>query len=208
MKDRFIVRETTIKVPANNKDGFKERRLALICVMNEDTGIIFPHPISSFIKSHYRSGSGSINTQLNPAREVAKFLNYILQRIENEDSLFIELRDKGIFGLKVKYGSLYLTHKTREGLSVGSVHRIERYLTKFYYYLQNEGLIDNFEIEYKSNFITNKSDVISPFKHYSLHGVVPAKLSLPAIRNKVKYAKCFLFLIAFLRLEFSPSYPI
>lgn len=39
-------------------------------------------------------------------------------------------------------------------------------------------------------------------------GVVPAKLSLPAIRNKVKYAKCFLFLIAFLRLEFSPSYPI
>jgi hypothetical protein len=29
-------------------------------------------------------------------------------------------------------------------------------------------------------------------------GVVPAKLSLPAIRNKVKYAKYFLFLIAFL----------
>lgn len=39
-------------------------------------------------------------------------------------------------------------------------------------------------------------------------GVVPAKLSLPAIRNKVKYAKCFLFLSAFLRLEFFPSYPI
>ena len=39
-------------------------------------------------------------------------------------------------------------------------------------------------------------------------GVVPAKLSLPAIRNIVKYAKCFQFLIAFLRWEFSPSYPI
>lgn len=40
-KWRFVVRETTIKVTVNNENGFKEKRVALICVMNEDTGIIY-----------------------------------------------------------------------------------------------------------------------------------------------------------------------
>ena len=176
LKERFVVKETTIKIPVNNKDGFKEKRIALICVMNEDTGIVYPHPISSFIKNHYRDNgnSGSINSQLNPAREVVKFLNYILERVADEDPLFIELKDKGIFGLKVLHGSLYLTHKTREGsCNKDTVERIEKYLTKFYYFLKNEGIINDLEVTYKLNYNTNSNDIVSPFRHYSLHTEFP-----------------------------------
>ena len=74
-----------------------------------------------------------------------KFLNYINKQIENEATEFVDLKQEGLFGLRLIHGSQfisYLSLKARnEELSSDYIYRIESYLIKFYQWLSTNQII-------------------------------------------------------------------
>ena len=98
---KFVSREVTVNETIQGK--MRNTKVIMIGVMDEQSGIIYPHPLTHFIKNQYEYYGKSLNSQDAPAKEVCKLLNYCLQKIEEENDEFIELRDKGMRGLKRKH---------------------------------------------------------------------------------------------------------
>ncbi|MBT2605583.1 hypothetical protein J7E55_21615 [Bacillus sp. ISL-53] len=115
--------------------------------------IIYPLPITKFLEQ-FRNRNGSLSSQKNPAEAVKRFLNYCRKNAAENDPDFLDIKEKGIKGLKLEHGSHYITWLSQrcryEDLSPDYVKDDIRYLNKFYYYLQSEGIIKKqFEREYK-----------------------------------------------------------
>lgn len=178
---KYVVREVQLK----NKNN-EYTKAIIIGIQKVKTGIIYPSPLTNFIKAYYRSVGKSLSTQSNPANEVCKFLNYVLDKIQYEDSDFIELKSQGIFGLNPLHGSRYITYKTREGLQSKTVKRIERYLTNFYLFLEEEKIIVEFDKRKKRNYRDGKDHYASPFRHVSLETEFPKEDDLVEVENELK----------------------
>ncbi|MDG5471752.1 hypothetical protein P6709_08325 [Jeotgalibacillus sp. ET6] len=173
MSYEFVVKQMKIK-EIRQGDLVEEDKIFL-CIEDKETGIVLPHPLSNFIKSTFDRKSLALKTQKNYAEEIKKFLNYILDCISDEEEMFLELRSNGISGLKLKHGSSYITSLTQRvranEIIAQQVRDADRMLTKFYFWLSEQGLITE-NIQYREDIrsIKGKKTVIilSPFDNFEL----------------------------------------
>jgi integrase len=182
-KYKFVSRE--VKVNEIIKGEMRNLRVIIIGVLDKDSNIIYPHPLTNFIKSMYEYQGKSINSQIVPAQVVCKFLNFIIDKIKAEDVEFLSLIEEGINGLKRLHASRYITTLSLEGKAYRTVSHHEKYLNKFYIYLKEMNIIDE-EFEYqlskeKGNKIPN-----SIFRHPSLSTRYPSKQTSEVRAAKLK----------------------
>lgn len=167
-KYKFVVREVAVLERVGGK--WEEVRRIIIGVQDLETEIIYPHPLSDFIEKEYYFKSVSLSQQKGPAETVQQFLNYILESIDQEDKDFIELKHKGLKGLKIEHGERFFKYCNEErGNSYKTVKRKEMYLTCFYNFLKKQNLLEN-EPKIKSyergSGRKNKTILVSPFKNF------------------------------------------
>ena len=170
---KYVVREVATK--KRYRGQFVDVRSIIIGIEDINKGIIYPSPLTNFIMTNYENMGNSLSAQSNPASEVCKFLNYVWERVQSEDPDFRDLKGQGIYGLKLIHGSRYITYKTREGLQHKSVKRIERYLTHFYVFLEEEKIIGEFDKKKKVNHIGKGEYFLSPFRKTPLQTEYPSK---------------------------------
>ncbi|MBD8135082.1 hypothetical protein IFR10_05955 [Bacillus sp. CFBP 13597] len=179
MKNKFVVKQ--MKIQDLVKGTLTPSYITFICVENKVTGMLYPHPLSNFIKSVYGRKSSAINTQKSYAEGVKKFLNYILESIE-EDETFIDLFDEGISGLRLQHGADYLSYLTHR-VSLGEikperVYEADRILTKFFSWLIEQEWIKEkvrFREEIRNIKGKNVTIMISPFDNFELGTEYPNK---------------------------------
>jgi integrase len=148
---RFVSREVTVNETIQGK--MRNIKVIMIGVLEEQSGIVYPHPLTHFIKTQYEFYGKSLNSQDAPAKEVCRLLNYCLQKIGEDDEEFSELKQKGLRGLKRKHASRYISYLSLKGLQKSTVEQYEKYLSSFYVYLKKMDLIDEeFPIEEKKNY--------------------------------------------------------
>ncbi|MED3957711.1 site-specific integrase [Priestia aryabhattai] len=153
---KFISREVTINKTIQDK--MRNLTVIMIGVLDIQSGIVYPHPLTDFITTKYEFYGKSLNTQDGPAKTVCRFLNYCLQKIEEDNEDFLELKQEGFKGLKRKHASLYITYSSLRGLQKNTVMQYEAYLTAFYVYLKELNLVDeDFPIDKSEN---SKGDFI------------------------------------------------
>ncbi|KAB0443973.1 site-specific integrase [Lysinibacillus fusiformis] len=195
---RWITKQTKIEHLLGNNQ-LESRIVITIAVKDKETGLVVPHPITHFIREKYEFKGKSLSSQLNPARQIVKFLNFINEQIILKNRDFLQLQEKGIRGLTLIHGSLYITSCTEKKCQYGYVRgHIERYLIHFYDYLLKMKLLDE-EIELDT-YITRSGDeaIISPFLDPTLDtqypptdGPIKQKLKDfgddPKKRNKLVY---------------------
>lgn len=175
MKKKFIVKQE--KVNDFLSKDYKERYATFICTFNLNE-VVIPHPISVFIDISY--GHLSLNSQKRYAEELKKFLNFIIERISEEDDLFSALKFNGLSELKIEHGAEYLKLlsarvKSKE-IQPNSFYFIEKLLINFYYWLSSLDIISNkIEIKTKSVIVNNQrfethrvETLVSPFKRLDL----------------------------------------
>ncbi|MEK4080546.1 site-specific integrase [Solibacillus sp. FSL K6-1126] len=183
-KYRFVAKEVLIEdLLGNNK--LEEKRVVVIGVEDKVTGIIVPHPITHFIRQKYQFKGKSLSGQMNPAREIVKFLNFIYEQIILGKPEFEMLREKGLKGLQLIHGSRYITHLSEKKMAYKYVkYQIEKYLIRFYEYLTDMELIER-EIEFDTYVNRNGEEVIiTPFDHPSFDTKYPSTDN--PVRNKLK----------------------
>ncbi|WP_394191428.1 hypothetical protein [Paenisporosarcina quisquiliarum] len=153
-----------------------------IGIKNTRTNIIYPSPITNFIKSMYRNKGKSLSSQRNSAYAVTRFLNYITRQISEENNDFIDLKNIGLCGLGLIHGSQYISFlslKVNAGsLSTNYVNDQMQYLIKFYYWLKIQGIIhDDFKIEYKSIKRGNFERIVevNPFDNFELGTILTGR---------------------------------
>ncbi|RDW16118.1 hypothetical protein CWR48_18200 [Oceanobacillus arenosus] len=194
---KWIVREDNIEHLLSNNQ-LEHRTVVTICVKDLKTNLIVPHPITHFIKAKYEFKGKSLSSQLNPARELVKFLNFINEQLTAENPEFQCLQKKGFRGLTFLHGARYITYCTEKRFTVKNCEEerrlsykyvrghIERYLVHFYDYLEAMDIIDE-EIELDRYFDRrNEEIIISPFTEpiYDTH--YPSIDDGGLIRNKLK----------------------
>lgn len=165
--------------------------VTLICTRNNETGMVYPHPVSNFIKEDFNNNSFSINSQKKYAEDIKKFLNFVLESIQDEDEEFLELYDTGIKGLQLIHGAKYLTFLT-ERVNLGEikpnyVFDADRILTKFFTWLSQQNIIyEKFNVIYEWRKVGKESIQIakSPFRHYDLSVEYPRKESNERIKDR------------------------
>lgn len=169
----WITKQTTVEHLLGN-NTIEPRKVVTIGVKDKETGLVVPHPITHFIKQKYEFKGKSLSSQLNPARLVVQFLNFINEQITLGNQEFQTLPEKGIRGLSLIHGARYITYSTEKKLSYNYVRtQIERYLVHFYDYLSNMELLDeNIELD---TYITKsgKETIISPFMDPTLDTQYP-----------------------------------
>jgi len=147
----FVIREFTIK--ESIRGNIYDREVVGFGLHDLQKDIIYPLPLTKFLE-YYRNKNYSINSQKNAAEAIKRFLNFCREQAYQGVSEFLDLKSNGIKGLKLKHGSMYITHLSLrciyEGLSADYVKSDIKYLNKFYSFLGSEGLIDEvFEQKYK-----------------------------------------------------------
>ncbi|RID85311.1 hypothetical protein D1953_10835 [Peribacillus asahii] len=173
MNYEFVVKQKKIKEMREGKLITSEK--TFLCVKDKETGLLYPHPLSNFIKNELERKSLAPTTQKNYAEEIKKFLHFILECIENEDEIFLHLEEEGIPGLELQHGANYisfLTHRVKLGqLQPTQVYRTERILVRLYRWL-NEQKITKETVKYREDIRNiNGARVlttISPFDNLEL----------------------------------------
>lgn len=153
LNQQFVVKQIEVQELKNGK--LASTLKTFLCVRDNQTGIVYPHPLTNYIRGTSGNLSHAITTQKRYAEEVKKFLNFILESIDEEDELFLPLEEKGIKKFKRIHGAKYLNFiKYRVDLGEikpNAVYDTERLLTKFYAWL-----IEGNIIEEKTNVIYDK----------------------------------------------------
>lgn len=169
---RYVVRESEIDDVVNGR--LVQKRVVLIGVRNEQSGVIFPHPISDFIRTKYEFKGVGLSSQLNAARAIVGFFNFIQERIQESDPEFVMLKQTGIKGIQLLHASRYISHLTDRGLKRDTVLTTQGYLTRFFDYLQHQRLLLE-PVEVKE--VMNKNGQVSMlpiFDHPSLETRYPS----------------------------------
>jgi len=179
---KFIVRQ--IEIYEIKTEKLENKISTFLCIHDLQLDISYPHPISAFFDSYFINSTLSLNTIKRYAEDLKKFLNFILFKINDEDLLFENLKYDGIKSLSLKHGAAYLNYlyeKVEDKVNKpGYFYDVERILTIFYKWLENNKLI-NFDDEL--NKILQFTD--RPFKFYELDVKFPRKETELAIKNRV-----------------------
>ncbi|WP_052353834.1 hypothetical protein [Neobacillus jeddahensis] len=148
---RFVVHQYTLDEVVGDKTYPQE--VVGIGLYDPYKDCIYPLPITKFLEQ-FRNKNGSLSSQKNPAEAIKRFLNYCREYAMENDPDFLDIKEKGIKGLRLQHGSHYITSLSQrcrfEELDPDYVRQDIRYLNKFYFYLQSEGIIvKQFDKEYK-----------------------------------------------------------
>lgn len=161
MRSRFVVREIPILVRSAGR--LKDVRKVIIGFHDGESGVVYPHPVTSFIETQYFNQSLSLSHQLQPAHTVVQFLNYVRERVDLADGDFMGIQEKGLCGLTINHGSLFLTHLSEDKIiSRDWFKKKTGYLTKFYHFLHTNGLL---EVDPNINYNKEEKRLNSPFIH-------------------------------------------
>lgn len=186
MKYKFIVKQ--LKIFDYKGKSNKEVYETFICTINEQ-GLVLPHPITNFIKINF--STHALNTQKRYAEEIKKFLNYIIENININNSIFIELYSFGTSKLSLRHGADYLdflSNKVTSGiLRSNNFYFAERVLIQFYYWLSNQNLLEENIIFKEKEVIHNEIKKItmeSPFKRLDFGVPYPKKISDTTARKR------------------------
>ncbi|MGE7836874.1 hypothetical protein [Viridibacillus arvi] len=157
---KFIPKKFNLPFKMDDSARFEE--VYGIGIYNKELDILMPTPLSSYIRLNYSGKSGSLNSQKNAAYELTKFLNFIVEKINNDDPEYTDLANDGLSGLQLIHGAEYITNYTELTLndksrSTSYVYTIEKYLINFYNWLKKNSLIE-FESMYNA----------SPFNDFEL----------------------------------------
>ncbi|ASI77619.1 tyrosine-type recombinase/integrase [Bacillus paranthracis] len=176
---RYKVQEDNI--PSINGEGGYERVITIM-IESKETGRKYPSPVTDFIKTMYEYRGKSFNYQKDVATTICIFLNFIGDKVKEEDKTFLSLRDKGLYGLKYIHGSRFITSLSVERKNRReTVEKRELILTAFYEYLIKQGIIEpEFELERKLIKGSNKQTLESPFRHPAFSTVYPPKNKKPS----------------------------
>lgn len=158
---RFVTKEYYI-YETYGDSSYKQECVG-IGLYDSNKDIVYPTPVTDFIKNKFRKKNGGLSTQKNPAHEVCKFLNYCREQAHIGNKQFVELKHAGLFGLKLVHGSIYISEisaRSRDGkLSVSYANRIINYLNMFYRWLQEREIIQETITEiYKEKIFKYMSD--------------------------------------------------
>lgn len=172
-KWKYIYRETSLYEHDDFGNEIGEKRVYDIAIVNEN-GIEYPHPVTDFLRK-YRSSSMSLERERQMVSTVCQFLNYTRTMVQLEDEDFLDLKERGIFGLNFIHGSRFLQHSDDQKNSQGqrvkkdTVDRKEHVLINFYVFFQENGIISN-ELKITS-YYDKKGNLryVSPFIRKRLH---------------------------------------
>lgn len=146
-----------------------------IGVQSEGSNIIIPSPITNYLKSRHSRKGKSINSIKSVGDEIVKFLNFCIDCLQSNNTKFIELKDKGLYGLDLKHGSEYISYQTSRAengdIQPNYIYRIEGMLIDFYKWLQQEKIVQIPELE---EFIQEGCEG-SPFDDVELGTLYPGK---------------------------------
>lgn len=180
MLKKFVVREFQAIEYIDDKTYFEPA--IGIGIKSPQTGNVIPSPLSNFIKREYRQKGKSISSQRNCAYAITRFLDFVHNNINKDSRDFIHLKTKGIKGLKLIHGSIYITSlslKARnEQLTANYVNDQMNYLIRFYFWLKQQCIIDEtFEIAYKevSRGGNPIHTPVNPFNDIELETVIVSK---------------------------------
>lgn len=181
---KFVVKEIPIREIF--QDEIVLNRIITLGIMDKNTGITFPHPLSDFIRIKYGYMGKSLNSQTIPAYIICRFLNFIYAEINEQSGDFLSLQNKGIRALTPLHGSKYISHLTSRGLRRTTINQHERVLTNFYLYLKEIQLIDTpFEVRFRTD-TKMKHIPESIFRHTSLQTRFPSKVTIKKKNAKLK----------------------
>jgi len=181
---RWFARETKIEHLLGNSQ-LEERTVVTIGVKDIESEFQVPHPITHFIRQKYQYKGKSLSSQMNPAREIVKFLNFINEQIIIGRSEFQVIAEKGFRGLQLIHAARYITSCAEKKLAYKYVKSsIERYLIHFYDYLTRMELLDE-DIEF-STYVNRLGEevIITPFDHPSFDTQYPS--TDDPVKNKLK----------------------
>lgn len=181
---RWFATETRIEHLSGNNQ-LEDKTVVTIGIKDLDSGFAVPHPITHFIRQKYQYKGKSLSSQLNPAREIVKFLNFVNDQITSGKPEFQILSEKGFSGLQLIHGAGYISYCSEKKLAYKYVkNSIERYLIRFYDYLMKMHLIEE-EIELDT-YVNRHGDevIITPFDHPSFNTQYPS--TDDPVRNKLK----------------------
>lgn len=139
----------------------------------------FPHPLTHFIYKYYHRNSGSINTEMAVANVVVSFLNFVIKK-NGQDQKFYYVN--GISDITEEHANLFLQNCVEERANKRStIEKKENYLSKFYKYLWDEGIL-KYKPSFKMVSIIRDSGVKTVYKLDFLYKKTDDSL----IREKIK----------------------
>ena len=112
----------------------------IIGLEDRETKEVFPHPISHFLYKKYHRNSGSVNTELTVAQIIVPFLNFVLDKVNQEALNYTAI--KGLVDLQECHANAYLQYCVDEKSNKNSTLEMkENFLSKFYKYLWDEKVL-------------------------------------------------------------------
>lgn len=181
---KWFVTETKIEHLLSNSQ-LEEKTVVTIGVKDINNDFQVPHPITHFIRQKYQYTGKSLSSQMNPARELVKFLNFINEQIILGKPEFQIIAEKGFKGLQLIHAARYITYCAEKKLAYKYVKdSIERYIIHFYDYLIKMELLDE-SIEFDT-YVNRRGNevIITPFDHPSFDTQYPS--TDDPVRNKLK----------------------
>ncbi|PEQ96600.1 hypothetical protein CN481_00200 [Bacillus sp. AFS006103] len=187
MDYRFVVREYELLQVVGDQ-AYPQECIG-IAIHDPWKDIDYPSPITNFIKSKYRRKSSSLSNQSNPANYICRFLNYCRDKANNDDYEFNELRINGLFGLKRKHASIYISDLSilaRAGkLAPQYVRSIIRCLNKFYEWLNDEKILqEKVKFTYKERRRRIGNELVKEIILQDIFDDVELGTIYPPYRNK------------------------
>ncbi|MBD7938528.1 site-specific integrase [Cytobacillus sp. Sa5YUA1] len=178
---RFVVRE----FDEASKSG--EIFSSIGIGVKENDYLIFPSPLSNFIKREYKNKGKSINSQRNAAYAITRFLNHL----SKDKVSYTELVIGGLSSLTLQHGADYISYlslKSRAGELKSEYVKTEiQYLNKLFHWLNSESIISqSFSVDYQTVYhgrksrkivsnvfeTTNDLDIIVPIRNSTQNNVI------------------------------------
>lgn len=181
---KWFATETKIEHLLGN-GHLEEKTVVTIGIKDINNDFQVPHPITHFIRQKYQFTGKSLSSQMNPAREIVKFLNFLNKQITLGKPEFQIIAEKGFRGLKLIHAARYITYCAEKKLAYKYVKvSIERYLIHFYDYLTKMELLDE-DIELVT-YVNRRGEevIITPFDHPRFDTQYPS--TDDPVRNKLK----------------------
>lgn len=175
----------------------KEPKVFLIRLVNTDYGEI---EIPSYFSGYIKNLSKSIGTQKTYAKVIAQFLNYVILQQNTNNSIYDDIREKGLRGLQWTHAADYLqTYCLDERENGPATSRLKsQVLIDFYDYLNTFGVI-NVPIE-KIDYVdangNPKTKTLNPFDKHEYRVIFPEEVTGTKKKKYMDYNVYKLFMEA------------
>lgn len=135
----------------------KNKRAVIVEEYTDDLGRTIEIP-SCLNKLLVKFKNQSINNAKNLANVICPFLNYVkLQSIEEDDSEFSVLIEKGLYGLNFYHAAKYLNYCVSvKGLKYSTLVMYTNYILEFYGQLLELGILDSKKVQINYTLISIK----------------------------------------------------